>query len=139
MAEVMMQLGRFQFSIDSAAYQRLARSTEYRWARQPRIGSHDALQFTGYGADTIELEGVIYPHFRGGLKQLNKLRLQASLGVPMPLVSGQGKILGLWVTTSITEGQEVFAGAGIPKKQNFSIGLERYDGGLRSFLRYLRR
>lgn len=43
MAEVMMQLGFLQFSLDNAAYQRLNRSTEYRWGRQPRIGSNDAL------------------------------------------------------------------------------------------------
>ena len=79
MAEVMMQLGFFQFSIDAATYQRLSRSTEYRWARQARIGTNDALQFTGYGPETIALEGVIYPHFRGGLKQVDKMRTQASI------------------------------------------------------------
>lgn len=109
MAEVMMQLGFFQFSLDNAAYQRLSRSAEYRWARQARIGTNDALQFTGLGPETVELEGVIYPHFRGGLKQIDKMRTQASLGLPLPLVSGIGKVLGLWVVEGVTEGQEVFA------------------------------
>jgi phage protein U len=136
MAEVMMQLGFFQFSIDDATYQRLSRSTEYRWARQARIGSNDALQFTGYGPETIELEGVIYPHFRGGLKQVDRMRTQASLGVPLPLVSGIGKVLGLWVVEAISEGQEVFAARGIPHKQDFTMRMARYDGGLRSLLRY---
>lgn len=130
-----MQLGLFQFSIDDATYQRLSRSTEYRWARQARIGTNDALQFTGYGPETIELEGVIYPHFRGGLKQVDRMRAQASLGVPLPLVSGLGKVLGLWAVEGISEGQEVFAAQGVPHRQEFTMRMARYDGGLRSLLR----
>lgn len=137
MAEVMMQLGFFQFSIDDATYQRLSRSTEYRWARQARIGTNDALQFTGYGPETIELEGVIYPHFRGGLKQVDKMRTQASIGIPLPLVSGIGKVLGLWVVEAISEDQEVFAAQGIPHRQDFTMRMARYDGGLRSLLRFI--
>lgn len=137
MAEVMMQLGFLQFSIDNAAYQRLTRSTEYRWARQSRLGVNDALQFTGLGADTIELEGVVYPHFRGGLGQVNKMRTQATLGLPLPLVSGIGKVLGLWVVEAVSEGQELFASQGIPHKQEFTMRMTRYDGGIRSLLRFL--
>lgn len=134
MAGVMLQLGRYQFQLDTAAYQSLTRSSEYRWARQPRIGSNDALQFTGYGPDTIELEGVIYPHFRGGLGQLDKLRRQAGLGFPLPLVSGLGKFMGVWVVESVGEGQRVFAPGGIPHRQDFNMRLGRYDGGFLSIL-----
>ncbi len=136
MAEVMMQLGVFQFSIDDATYQRLSRSTEYRWARQARIGTNDALQFTGYGPETIEIEGVIYPHFRGGLKQVDRMRIQASLGAPLPLVSGIGKVLGFWVVEGITEGQQVFTARGVPHRQDFTMRIARYDGGLRTLLRF---
>lgn len=134
MGEVMMQLGFFQFAIDNATYQRLNRSTEYKWSRQARIGSNDALQFTGYGPETIELEGVIYPHFRGGLKQIDRMRTQANIGIPLPMVSGLGSVLGLWVVESISEGQEVFAARGIPHRQTFTMRTARYDGGLRSLL-----
>ena len=137
MAEVMMQLGFFQFSIDDAAYQRLSRSTEYRWARQARIGTNDALQFTGLGPETIELEGVIYPHFRGGLDQIDRMRNQATIGIPLPLVSGIGRVLGVWVVEGITEGQEVFAAQGIPHRQDFTMRLARYDGGIRTLLRFI--
>ncbi|AVO37404.1 phage tail protein [Pukyongiella litopenaei] len=137
MAEVMMQLGFFQFSIDNATYQRLSRSTEYRWSRQARIGTNDALQFTGLGPETIELEGVIYPHFRGGLGQVDKMRIQASIGIPLPLVSGLGRVLGLWVVEAISEGQEVFAAQGIPHRQDFTMRMARYDGGLRTLLRFI--
>lgn len=136
MAEVMMQLGFFQFALDSATYQRLSRSTEYKWARQARIGSTDALQFTGYGPETIELEGVIYPHFRGGLKQIDKMRTQANIGIPLPLVSGLGLVLGLWVVEAISEGQEVFAAQGIPHRQDFTMRMAKYGSGLSSLLQF---
>ena len=132
MAEVMLQLGSYQFSINSAAYQTFTRTSEYRWARQPRIGSNDALQFTGYGPETIELAGMIYPHFKGGLGQLDRMRRQAAIAIPWPLVSGLGKFLGVWVVEQITENQTVFAPGGIPHRQDFTIRLARYDGGFLS-------
>jgi len=134
MAEVMMQLGFFRFSVGTAAYQELSRVTEYRWAAQPRIGKADALQFTGLGPERIDLSGAIYPHYRGGLAQLDKMRTQALLGLPLILVSGVGRILGLWVIEAVTEGQRAFAKSGAPLRQEFEIRLRRYDGGLRALL-----
>jgi phage protein U len=134
MAGTMMQLGAYQFSIDNAAYQNLERSTEYRWAAQERVGADDALQFTGYGADTISLRGVIYPHFKGGLAQLDKMRRQAAIGIPLPLIAGTGRILGVWVVESVREGQRTFTHHGAPLWQEFGISIRRYDGGLRSLL-----
>lgn len=130
MAEVMMQYGFFQFALETAAYQTLIRTAEYRWSRIPRIGTSDQLQFTGYGAETVELEGAVYPHFKGGLGQIEKLRDQAAFGVPLPLVSGLGKVLGLWVAESIGEAQTIFAAGGVPHRMDFSMRLSRYDGGL---------
>lgn len=130
----MMQYGILQFSIATAAYQRLERSTSYRWARQAQIGSHDALQFVGYGEDRLELEGVIFPHYRGGAGQLDRMRRQASVGVPLPLVSGYGRFLGVWCCSRISETQDAHLPGGVPLRQEFRMGLERYDGGLRSLL-----
>lgn len=129
-----MQLGLYQFSIDNAAYQRLFRSTEYRWAAIERIGKQDALQFTGLGGDTITLQGVIHPHYKGGLGQVDKMRLTASLGLPLPLIAGTGKVLGIWVIERVSEGQRTFADRGAPLRQDFTINVRRYDGGLRSLL-----
>lgn len=131
---VMMQLGLFQFSISTAAYQELRRSAEYRWAAQQRVGVSDALQFTGYGAETIDLRGVIYPSYRGGTGQVALMRTQASLGAPLPLVSAGGGILGLWVIEGVSEGQSVFRRHGEARRQEFDLRLRRYDGGLRALI-----
>lgn len=132
--QVMMQFGLLQFSLATAAYQSLLRSSEYRWARIPRVGAADALQFTGIGNETIELAGVIYPDFMGGVAEVDKMRTQASLGIPLPMVSGAGRVLGLWVCTAVSETQEVFWANGAPRRVDFSMSVARYDGGLRSIL-----
>ncbi|MTH78761.1 phage tail protein [Paracoccus aestuariivivens] len=134
MARVMMRLGIYKFSLDTAAYQELQRSASYRWARQERIGSNDALQFTGIGPETVDLRGVVFPLFRGGLDQVNKMRLQASIGLPLPMIDGLGKVWGLWVVEQISERQSVFMERGAAKRIEFDMRLSRYDGGLRALL-----
>jgi uncharacterized protein len=130
----MMRLGPLKFSVDRAAYQQLSRSAEYRWARQPQIGRNDALQFTGLGPETVDLSGVVFPFYKGGLGQVDRMRLAGQIGIPLPLIDGRGRVLGLWVIERVTEDQEVFAAFGAPRKQSFSMRLTRYDGGLRSLL-----
>jgi len=134
MSEPMLQLGLYQFSISTAAYQELSRGAEYRWAAQPRVGTNDALQFTGTPGETLELRGVIYPHYKGGLDQLTRMRAQASIGVPLPLISMGGRVVGAWVVEAVREGQRLFDRGGAPLRQEFDIKLRRYDGGLRSLL-----
>lgn len=134
MADVMLQLGFFQFGVDTAAYASLARASSYRWAAQGRIGTADALQFVGLGSESIDLRGVIYPDYRGGDGQVDNMRLQALLGVPLPLVTGRGRVLGLWVTEGVREIQSVMARGGDPRRQEFDMRLRRFDGGLRALL-----
>jgi phage protein U len=127
-ASIMLQLGRFQFGVNTAAYQRLQRATEYRWPSQDRFGQREALQFVGPGADTITLPGVIYPEWRGGLRVLDDLRELAAEGRPQTMIDGLGNILGRWVIERVEETQTVFADAGVPRKQEFTVQLRRYHG-----------
>jgi phage protein U len=131
---IMLRMGPLKFSVDQAAYQSLSRSAEYRWARLPQIGRNDALQFTGLGPETVELSGVVFPFYKGGAGQIDRMRLTGSIGLPLPLIDGRGRVLGLWVIERVTEDQETFAAFGVPRKQSFSMRLSRYDGGIRSLL-----
>ena len=124
---MMMQLGSFQFGITTAAYQELTRSSEYRWASQDRFGREAALQFTGYGPDTITLPGVIFPEWRGGAGQVEAMRMMASQALPLVMVSGDGKMMGRWVIERVEERQSVFASGGAPRRQEFTLNLRRYD------------
>ena len=137
MADVMMQFGAFQFGLDTAAYQRLSRTAEAKWARQTRIGTTDQLQLVGFAAQSIEITGTILPQWRGGYAQTGSMRSLVTLGLPLPLVSGRGDILGLWVAESASEEHETFDVGGSARVQSFSMKLARYDAGLGSLLRLL--
>lgn len=121
-----MALGDFRFSLPTAAYQSLQRSAAYSWAGQTRVGREPAQQYTGPGERAVTLSGVIYPHFRGGLQQVEQMRTLAGRGQPLPLTDGTGKYWGKWVITKIDEEQTHFIGPGLPQKITFSLALKAY-------------
>ncbi|WP_018694503.1 phage tail protein [Algicola sagamiensis] len=120
---VMMTLGQFEFSIATAAYKSLKRTTEYRWAEQARLSTHPMVQYVGPGKDEIQLEGVIYPHYWGGLKQIDTMRQQANQGTGLLLTDGLGTVHGKWVITKIEEKQGEFLRQGQARKIEFSLTL----------------
>lgn len=124
---VMMMLGPFIFALDTAAYQSLSRKVEYRWADQERIGNRPMSQFTGIGTETIEMDGIIFPHYKGGLHQVQAMRELAVLGKPLPMVDGTGKIWGEWVIETIEETLRVMMRNGAPLRIEFRLGLKYYS------------
>ena len=118
--DVMMQLGSFQFTIDTATYNRLTRVTSYRWGAQPRQDNLDSLQYTGLNSDVITLNGEVYPTFRD----------LASQGEPLLFTDGNGNIHGLWVIESINEDQSYFLTRGNPRKQSFTINMKKFSDGV---------
>nr|VFK12746.1 MAG: hypothetical protein BECKLFY1418C_GA0070996_100167 [Candidatus Kentron sp. LFY] len=122
----MMALGDYRFSVNEAAYQTLVHSSEYRWKSQERVGRLPAQQYVGPGTETVSLEGVIYPHYAGGIGQLDAMRLEANKGEPLMLVDGRGNVWQKWVITSIEETQSILFEDGTPRKVEFSLQLSRY-------------
>lgn len=123
---MMLALGPYRFSLNTSAYQSLKRSSEYRWPSIERIGKEPLLQAIGPGYDRIDLDGVIYPHFRGGLGQINAMRDSAQKQEPLMLINGQGNVLGRFVITQIEESQNTFLADGAPRKIEFRLSIERY-------------
>lgn len=123
---VMMALGEFRFALDTAAYQSFTRTVNYRWSSQERINNRPAYQFTGTGAETIELSGTLYPLFKGGLNQIENMREIAGTGQPHILTDGLGCIWDKWVILTITEEQRVFFDNGLPRRIDFRLQLARY-------------
>lgn len=134
---VMMALGIFRFGISSGSYQNFSRTAAYRWGKVNRIGRAPALQFTGPDAETIKLDGVIYPHFKGGLRQVELMRLRAKAAKPMMMVDGLGWVWDRWVIDQVEERKGVFLRDGAPRKIEFTLSLKSYgkdNGVLSSFL-----
>lgn len=123
---MMMRLGDYTFSLATAAYNSLAQSKAYRWAAQERHGREAALQYLGPGEETVSLPGVVYPHFMGGVKQVDAMRAEADKGEPLLLVDGLGNVRGFWVVMSITETHKVLFQDGVPRRIEFALNLRYY-------------
>ena len=123
---VMLGLGEFRFEIATAAYQKFSLNQSWRWPEQARINRDPALQFVGRNVGEIDLDGVIYPSFKGGLGQIEVMRTLADKGKPQQLVDGLGRIWGMWVITEIGDTRTVFAADGQPRKLEFRVKLKAY-------------
>lgn len=121
---MMMIFGMFVFSIPTATYQQLQRTTSWRHVSHSRVGDMPAYQFTGKGEDVITLDGSIVPEF-GSQLSLTALRLMGDTGKSFPLIAGNGKIYGLWALKNVNETQSYFFKEGTPRKIEFTITLEK--------------
>ncbi|HAV6046982.1 TPA: phage tail protein [Acinetobacter baumannii] len=121
---MMIIFGMFVFSIPTATYQQLQRTTTWKHPSNSRVGDMPAYQFTGKGEDVITLDGTIVPEF-GSQLSLTALRLMGDTGKSFPLIAGNGKIYGLWVLKSVNETQSYFFKDGTPRKIEFTLTLEK--------------
>ncbi|KZN57594.1 hypothetical protein N473_06830 [Pseudoalteromonas luteoviolacea CPMOR-1] len=126
--DVMLALGRYRFSVPTAAYSELKRITEYRWTTQERISRRPAMQYLGLGNEEITVTGTIYPHFNGGLRQVDQMRAEAAQGLPLLLVDGFGFVWGEFVVERIEETHTDIRRAGVPEKIEFNLTLKYYGG-----------
>ena len=122
----------YYFNLDTAAFEELTRSSEFRWAAQERLTRRPAQQAVGLGAERISLKGSIYPGFKGGLKQLDTLRSIGAQLQPLSLTTGYGDVLGNWSLKTIEEEQSAFLQGGIPRKQAFTLEFVRYGDDLQN-------
>lgn len=124
--DVMMQLGDYQFSLGTAAYDGFRRSRGWSWPEQERIGRTPALQYTGPELQTIRLSGMILPTYRGGVGQIEAMAAAAGKGEPLMLVDGRGFVYGRWCIVGLDENQSYFAPNGAARRMDFDITLVEY-------------
>ncbi|WP_047227270.1 MAG: phage tail protein [Pseudomonas rhizophila] len=122
----------YYFNLDTAAFEELRRQTSFRWAGQERLTRSIAQQAVGQGEDKISLKGVIFPGFKGGLKQLDTLRTIGRRLRPVNLTTGYGEVLGTWCLLNIEEEQSNLLAGGIPRKQSFSLEFVSYGDDLQN-------
>ena len=122
----MLILGGFPFMLETAPFQSLARSSGWNWPEQQVIGSTPALQYTGKQAETVTLTGMLCPELTGDRSSLESLRLLADLGRPLPLVSGTGLFMGLWVIEELQQDEDVHFADGVPRRMMFALSLKKY-------------
>lgn len=121
---VMMMLGPYMFSVGTAAPRQVARTARFAWPAQERVGERPLLQWTGKGEERIEIEGVIYPEYKGGLRQVQAMRELAGLGKRWLLVDGLGVVYGLYAILQVEETGAVYDKHGAPRRISFRLQLE---------------
>lgn len=129
MRNYLARLGQYTFGLDTAAFQQLQRRSSYKWAAVERIGRKPAHQFTGFGAESISVNGVIYPHWAGGIRQVAAMRAEAGKGLPLPFIYADeqaGQYMGLWCITDIEETRSVLFEDGTPRRIEFRLSIVEY-------------
>ncbi|WP_227317428.1 phage tail protein [Cedecea davisae] len=127
---IMLSLGSFEFSIDTAAYQTLTRNASWRWSEQQRIGKQDLLQHTGKPGRTVKLDGEAHYSFRNGVDSIDDIYDLADKAEPQQLVTSQGDVLGWWVIKEFTDTTTNFFAGGVARHKTFSVTMQHYGDNL---------
>ncbi|WP_240116303.1 phage tail protein [Erwinia endophytica] len=127
---VMMMLGDFAFSVDTTAYNQMAREASWRWPDQERIGKQDLLQYTGKAARTVKFDGETHAFFRNGVGAVDDLYDLADQAQPLQLVSGNGDVLGWWVITDFSDTVTKFLPAGGYRNKTWTMTIKHYGDDL---------
>ena len=63
-----LQSQPYYFNLDTAAFEEISRTTDFRWSSQERLTRRPAQQAIGMGEERINLKGSIYTSSKAGLK-----------------------------------------------------------------------
>jgi phage protein U len=61
----MLSLGSYRFSLSTAAYNEMERTAHWRWPSQDVLRAMPVRQWVGPGDRTINLSGLVLPHYKG--------------------------------------------------------------------------
>lgn len=126
---VSIALGAFRFALLRATYDQISHKLEERWEGPMRAGGGPALQWAGHGAEMLQLTGAIFPQHHGSMRFVQALRMEAERAEPILLIDGLGFYWGEWVILAVQESQRFHMRDGAPRRQTYSIDLQRYDDG----------
>jgi phage protein U len=136
--QVMMALGDFEFSIQTAEYQQLKTSMTWRWAEKARYLRTPAQQYHGPGAVEKTLQIQLFPDSADQLDVFRNIKALADEGQPVRLVAGYarplaahseipgGSDMGLWVITALDVTEEHFLQNGVALQHTGSLTIKEY-------------
>lgn len=129
---MMMALGLFVFSLDTAPYQEFQRQVGWRHPSNNRVGRRPAHQYAGPDDETITLSGRLMPELTGGEWTLAVLELMGDTGSAYTLIEGTGRYYGQFVIESLDTKRTYFFQDGAARVADFTLKLTRIDDGLLS-------
>lgn len=122
-------LGDVVFSFNSVTFQDIGRVSSFRFAIVERLKRRPAVQGVGKGLETIEISGVYYPQYRGGMGLISPLRNLLDQGDPVNFTCSWQRVnenLGRWVLETLDEKRMIQYKNAIPGKIEFSASLKQY-------------
>ena len=123
----MMDVGGYQFGIETAPYEQIRRTWAWRWPQQDVLGARPFQHYLGAGATELLVSGYITPHFKGGLGQIDAMRAEADRGEPLVVVDSLGNDWGDFVITELVETRRDVGPAGLPLRIEFRLTLLSTD------------
>ena len=123
----LLSIGMFVFAVPTVAYDHFQRRSDWRHARQARVGAREATQFIGPGEDTITISGSVASEITDGSVSIDQLRDLADQGEAQQLVAGDGRVIGSFIITGVDVRSSSFWPDGSPRVIEFSVDLLRVD------------
>lgn len=131
---MMMALGLFVFALETTPYQEFQQQIGWRHPANSRVGLRPARQFLGPDDETVSLSGVLLPELSGGDNTIDLLRSMGDTGRPFVLIEGSGRYYGMFVIEGLTVTRTLFFPDGKARRLEFSLKLQRVDGGLEALI-----
>ena len=126
---VTMALGPFMFHAHGFGYTGVGRKLDTSWAEIETAGRFNALQWTGPRSEVVTITGVLFPKEFGGAGTLESVRLAATSGVPLMLVSLGGKVFGSHAIQKVDEDRAFHDRFGAPGRNAYTIEVKRLGAG----------
>lgn len=124
---MILALGEFVFSQDTALFDQLQRRRNWRHPTNDRVGARAAGQFAGPGDDTIAIGGLLIPGLIGRREALRQLATMADAGAAYTLLDGEGYVYGAYVITDLDETGRYHTAEGQARAVDFTLSLKRMD------------
>lgn len=110
------------------------------YAKHDVMGAAPTYEFVGEEEGTITLTGELHPYVFGGLNGLAAIEAARLSRIPLPLLRGDGLVMGFVIIKSITRTDTMLdARDGIGNEISYSVSLLKSDspglGGAETLLR----
>jgi hypothetical protein len=96
------------------------------------MGGLQPSEFMGEGEDTLTITGQLLPFKTGGLTELDVIDEMRRTGARFPVMRGDGKRLGTYAITGLTERHDELMRNGVGFTVQYSVSLRKvqqdYDG-----------
>jgi len=133
---IMAILGAFVFSAHDKEFHKMNKTTRYHFAKIDKVHTGTEYHAIGGRDETRVVSGRINA-LQSGSNPLDALEIMAELKYAYPLFLGTGRYLGRFIIEDIRTVEEKILDNGAAIQVDFTITLQRTDGGLLSWVKSL--